>query len=116
MRSWHVIGFVALMCSVVSAASAGGIELDAGDSAAIAGVIAVIGQIALRVIFKKLKVTKKAWWQKALWGAASALFGDGVEIENNADRKDVAKLIEGKSPVLAEAAKYLKRFETGVKK
>jgi hypothetical protein len=102
----------ALVCAMLFVgASAGAIDLqlEPGESAAIAGALAVFGQIALRIIMKKAKVKKQSVIGKIVWALAEAFLGDGVVIANNPDKEDVAKRLENKSPVLKEAAEFLRR-------
>jgi hypothetical protein len=52
-------------------------------------------------------VSKKTIVGKIVWGIAEALLGDGVLIQNNPDKAEVAKILENKSPALKAAVQVL---------
>jgi hypothetical protein len=57
---------------------------------------------------KKAKVQKGSVLGKIVWALASAFLGDGVLIQNNPNKEEVAKILESKSPALKAAADALR--------
>lgn len=102
--------FIFLCFVVLLGADSGMIDLQLtpDESKIITGAISIIGMIILRIIMKKIQVSKKTIIGKIIWGIAEGLLGDGVVLENNPDNAEVAKILESKSPALKEAAKVLR--------
>jgi hypothetical protein len=106
---FFVMVLIVLFSGLIMAASAGAvdIQLEPGESQALAGALSVIGMVVFRIVMKKVKVSKKTIVGKIVWGIAEALLGDGVLIQNNPDKAEVAKILENKSPALKAAVQVL---------
>ena len=111
MKNLALMMLSILFAFLLIGASAGAIDLqfDPGESQILAGALSAIGMIVLRIVMKKIKVSKKTIVGKIIWGIAEGLLGDGVLLQNNPDKKEMARILETKSPVLKEAVKALRK-------